>query len=300
MPIQEVVIFTNIGYVESTDELKASFPPPKETIVLAEDLRLEKLERSLASRIMDSCEPLGEWSKPPIRAFSQLYSFVRDPAPDDEPYQWERDQRLQTCIAYSRIIHPTSVSLEYSARLLYSDDGDLREIVPGPVNGHAACAYVVPSHRDWLTADDCESLKQLLNNSWTSFPERLKRAFWYHEYAAGIHRLDLRWTLICTALEALIHTDRVHSTRQFIVRVSGLSKEGAHEFPEDDASLAYELRSRLSHGGELENATPAELSLFQAMEAVLRGTLKKALVDPDFSNVFQSDNAIRQRWPIDC
>ena len=298
MPIQDVVIFTNLGYVESTDELKASFPPPKETIVLAEDLRLEKLERSLASRVMDSCEPLGEWSKPPIRAFSQLYSFVRDPAPDDEPYQWERDQRLQTCIAYSRIIHPTSVSLEYSARLLYSDDGVLQEIVPGPVNGRAARAFVARGHRDWLTADDCECLKQLLNNSWTSFPERLKRAFWYNEYAAGIDRLDLRWTLICTALEALIHTDRDYSTRQFMVRVSGLSTEIGYEFTEDDAAQAYDLRSRLSHGGELGSATPAELRLFQAMEAVLRETLKKALLESDFSNVFLSEDVIGQQWSI--
>lgn len=144
--------------------------------------------------------------------------------------------------------------------------------------------------------------------SWTALPDRLRRALWYHELTAGMIQLNVRWALICTALEAIVHTDRNKSTKQFTIRVPLLANDvGISEFSTAEADEAYEYRSRLAHGGTLADprkGTTADLDkqalpLYWLLECILREVLKKALSDLKYAAIFESDDTIRRRWPVD-
>jgi len=244
-----------------------------------------------------------------VRQYDQLHTFLREPVPEGATYAWDFDQRLRSCLALSRLVHPTSVSLEYSARIFYDDRGRVKEVCPGPVKGRAAGAYVLPEWRDWLIDSELEQLRKLLASTpWTALPDRLRRALWHHELASAQSELDVRWTLICTALEALVHTDRLKSTKQFTTRLPLLAIEvGISGFSASDAERTYEYRSRLAHGGTLADVrrgTPAHVAmetipLYRMMEDILREALKKSLIDPEYAAIFNNDDAIRSHWPLD-
>lgn len=311
MRTQDVVVFPNDSYLASSDLLRASHPQPTIPIKLASDIWLDLLDHNIANQVMDACEPMGVWPvKRPVRQYGQLYAFVREPVPEGKIYEWDPDQKLRSCIALSRLIHPTSISLEYSARIFYADSGVVRQVCPGPVNGRVARTFMVrPRWRDWLIDGDLQQLSKLLSApSWTALPERLRRALWHHEFASSLAELNIRWILISTALEALVHTDRQKSTKQFTTRVPLLAKEvGITEFSSADASMVYEYRSRLAHGQTLadpKKGTPAHvdataLPLYWLMERIVRAVLKKALTDPKYAAIFENDDTIRAYWPVD-
>jgi hypothetical protein len=160
----DVVIFPSDSYQASSDDLKDSYPQPTVPIQLTHDIRLDLLDQDIADRVMDACEPMGLWPvKRPVRQYTQLYAYIREPIPQCGPYQWDPDQQLQTCLAISRLVHPISISLEYSARIFFDGGEAVRQIFPGPVNGQAARAYrVLPEWRDWLGDSEFEQLKKLL------------------------------------------------------------------------------------------------------------------------------------------
>jgi hypothetical protein len=205
------------------------------------------------------------------------------------------------CVALSRLVHPTSISFRYAARIICADNEKVEEIVPGPVTGHGADANVpTEGHRDWLITGDLDALKLLVHHLPLShLPPRVWRALWYHEYAARTRHIDVRWTFIATALEALVHTDRPNSTRQFVERVSRLALDlGSCEFTEDDAAAAYDCRSSLSHGQGLSGLTREKQQLYERMDAVLRQALMRSIQEPEFAKTFATDGAIRSRWPL--
>ncbi len=299
---QDIAIATNSAL--SPEALIADFPsqpPPQKCFQLVDDLWIGKLEKPIAEKVFDSCEPSGCWLQKPKRVFSQLYAFVREPAPTEPSGIWDSDLRLQTCIALSRLIHPTSIGFEYAARITYNTDGSVREIIPGPVKGFGAEAYVAnKANRSWLTLNDLNELKALLRHMpLSNLPQRVQRALWNHEYAARTFHASVRWTLICTALESLTHTDRQHSTRQFKKRVAGLANDlDINGFSESDADTAYDLRSRISHGDGITKLNAAHLDLYKRMEEVLQHALVRAITDSNFADVFATDEGIRSRWPL--
>lgn len=285
----------------ASPSLRTAEPPPKQQFRLADDLWVGELDNKIAECVLDSCEPCGKWVKKPVRPDNQLYSFVRERAPDNPLYTWDRDLRLQTCIALSRLVHPTPVSFEYAARITYNSDNSIREIIPGPVRGLGSEAYVAnEDRRTWLIASDLEELKKLLDKMGTAqLPPRVNRALWHHEFAARIQEISVRWTLICTALEALVHTDRQGSTKQFTKRVSKLAGELQVQFSEDEALEAYDFRSRIVHGQGLASLSNKHRDLYERMEEVLRRTLNRAIGEQDFAKTFDSDLEIRNRWSLD-
>lgn len=298
--ILDVVIATN-EVLSHKPDLVLSHPPQKERYQLADDLWVGELDNRTAERVFDSCEPRGDWIKKPVRAYGQLYAFVREPAPASPLYAWDSDLRLQTCIAISRLVYPTPISFEYAARIAYSPDGPIREIIPGPVKGLGSEAYVAnEDRRMWVTTADLEALKDLLSRMLTGqLSSRINGALWHHEFASRIQEISVRWTLICTALEALVHTDRSGSTKQFTKRVSLLASElGTVPFSEDDAEEAYDFRSRISHGHGLASLSNKARNLYERMEEVLRKSLMRAIRDRDFVKIFESDMEIRNRWPV--
>ena len=96
-----------------------------------------------------------------------------------------------------------------------------------------------------------------------------------------------------------MHTDRHDSTKQFTKRVSQLASElGAIQFSEDAAKEAYDFRSRISHGQGSVTLDIKTRGLYEQMEEVLRKTIVCAIRDPDFSRIFEGDEGIRTRWPL--
>ncbi len=299
MVIQDIVIHTN-EHVAPTDVFVGLQAPPDERFKIADDLWIDRLSDDLAEQVFDSCEPPGLYVHKPPRPFQQLYTFVREPAPTDPTYKWDSDRRLLTCVALSRFVHPTSISFRYAARLIYASNGTPPEIVSGPVRGHGADVFLTDENRrDWLITIELEVLRELLQLlPAADFSPRLWRAFWYYEYAARTFYADVRCTLICTALEALVHTDRLHSTRQFTARVPRLAAEIGIEFDEYDAHRAYDMRSGLSHGQGLQDFDDGDRHIYRSMETILQRGLVRAIRERDFAQVFSSTQGIRDRWPL--
>ena len=298
MPIQDVVIHTN-EHIQPTQFLLEP-PAPQDRFEIADQLWVGRLNHEIAEMVIDSCDPPGSWVNPPVRPFGQLYAFVREPAPPDPIYEWDSDKRLLTCVALSRLVHPTSISFCYAARLIYGSDGVLREVVPGPVRGHGADVFLVDeAGRDWLTTNELGALRELVQLLHAAdLPARIWRAFWYFEYAARTFYADVRCTFICTALEAMVHTDRSYSTQQFATRVPRLAAELEIEFSEHNAEIAYNLRSQLSHGQGVQNLNEGDRRIYASMETILQQGLVRAILDRDFAQTFSTPERIRDRWPL--
>lgn len=299
--VQDVILHTNEGLFHVADQVLDSVPPPDRPIVLADDLLVTRLDSDVANAVMNACEPPGHWKVKPVRQYAQMYTFVKQLDPSEEKYEWDPDSRLESCVALSRLVHPTSVSLRYAARVFYEDDGSVRQIVPADIYGHATGAWYVPEgHRDWLTSDEFSALRDLMGkHARAKLPPRVSRALWFHEYAARDYYLDVRWTLISTALEALAHTDKYKSTSQFVIRTRGIAKElKTCRFTKQDARRAYHLRSRLAHGKRLGAVNARILKLYERMEALLRHALVRLIEDRRFARIFRNDAEVRRRWPL--
>jgi hypothetical protein len=301
MLVRDVAIHTTEGLFQDSERLIYSELAPRDRFNLSDDLWVGKLDDGVVDAVFDACEPPGRFLKKPVRPYGQLYAFVRERAPIEPPYEWDSDSRLQLCVALSRLVHPTSISFRYAARIVYLDSAKIDEIIPGPVTGHGADACPpIAGHRDWLVASDLDALKLLVQHLPLSYlPPRVWRALWYHEYAARTRYIDVKWTLISTALEAVVHTDKYKSTWQFTGRVPQLARElGGCEFSEADAETAYDCRSGLSHGQGLAILSKETREIYERMESVLRQTLMRCIREAEFAAIFSGDNTIRDRWPL--
>ncbi len=298
--IHDLVIHTTEGSSISTTPGNQTVPPIKDRFDLAQDLWVERLNDDVADMVLDACEPSRYGVTKPGRLDGQHYAFVRDVANKEDIPDWDSDMRLQVCVALSRLVRPTSISLRYAARVQYTSSREVKAVFPSYITGHAADAYIDENSRDWLDNDDARELKQLLDGQpLRTLPERVKRAFWYHEFAARTEPVDVRWTLVSTALEALVHTDREQSTKQFNIRVSKLAAEvGIPTFGQSVASDAYDKRSSLAHGQGLAQFAATERKLYFQMESVLRAVLKRAVLNSAFAGIFSTDAGIRSQWLI--
>jgi len=298
MKINDIVIFKDIHYQQAKTKIKNDYPPISAKIEIAKDVFIEIIDSDLATEIFLNCTPNG--SSDEAADQRQLYSFVRENAPTQPFFKWDNDENLQICIALSRLIQPTTISFEYSARVVYLN-GRVHEIIPGPVSNFGAHAWVATEEsRNWLTEIEGEELSELFNKYKNSnLPTRIRQASWYLEYIFRSYHLDIRWPLLCTALESLIHTDKYKSTRQFSKRVSRLANEvGIQNFDETKAEQAYDYRSRLVHGQLLRDLKEYDAELYIGMEEILRKVLKLSIISNSFAKVFSSEASIKKRWPI--
>jgi hypothetical protein len=126
----------------------------------------------------------------------------------------------------------------------------------------------------------------------------------YHEYLHGLPDLDIRWPLVVTAVEALVHTDErkkvfgsggMRITAQFVGRLTNLAtKIAGIEWNESYLEEAYEHRSSFAHGGGRGHLTEAEsLRRYRRLESGLRSVLCSAILDANVASIFASDDAIR-------
>ena|SRR5215469_1207228 len=214
---RDVAIHTNHNIFPLPNQTFDATPPASDPFQLANDLWLRKIEAESARIILNLAEPSFYGTPKPVIQFAQLYSFVRETPGPGVPYRWDDDSRLQLCVALSRIIHPTSVSLRYAARIRYNSDSSVADISPADIRGVGIDTYLAETpSRDWLTEFDAVRLRSLLAKlDLSPMPERASRALWYHEYAIRTYYVEIRWVLVATALEALVHVERHPSTRQF-------------------------------------------------------------------------------------
>lgn len=284
----------------SNAEMCAPRPARTETQLYG-GVRIGLQSNELWKAVFTACRPRGD-SFDPVPQFGQLYALWNDNPADPSEFNWDPDQSLATAVALSRLIHPTSIGFEYSARLISGPDNHIKQIIPGPVSELLAHAYVAPSAtRNWLTDNDVLALRSLLASfhaTSANLPPRIQRALWNHEYAFTVQWMEVRWTVAVTALESLIHTDCRQSTKQFIDRVTTLANRLGVSFSREDAERAYDLRSSLAHGQGFGTGDDATTALYCWMEEVLRASIRTAIQDAAFQDIFRTDDQIRAAFPL--
>lgn len=299
-PVADVLIATTVSMRDFTGVIGEASRPVSRKVDLDSSLWIGRLPTGIGREVLDACEPAG-LDFNPIRTYDVAYAFVREspPVPEEAPYEWDRDQVIQRALALSRLVRPSAVGTEYSARLFLSDDRELERVIPGPVSGIRAHAFLPdPTRICWITTNDAHELSELISKYKESpLPQRLRRAFWMMEFTASVYWIDIRWPLVTSALEYLLHTERRDSTLQFVRRTQLLAKEVGLEFSHEEAGAAYDLRSSLTHGGR-EDLLPAHGALYEKLEEVLRLAIRRAICDPDFARVFSEDDSIRLRFPL--
>jgi hypothetical protein len=151
-----------------------------------------------------------------------------------------------------------------------------------------------------LTEGDANRLRQCLETLGSNpLPDRASRALWYHEYAVRTYYVEIRWVLVATALEAIVHVDRDRSTQQFKCRVSQLANElGVTGLDISEAQRAYEHRCSLAHGQKLGQISEPDRKLYEAMESTLRLAILRAIEDEQFAALLTNEHEIRKRWPL--
>lgn len=271
-------------------------------VALGDDIEIRPIAPEQAALILDACDPPGRHRGDfRVDLRDPLYVIARHNAPREPLYGWDPDERLQLCIALSRLVRPTSISFGYAVRLI----GDLRgryELVPGPVRGFGARAWTAVPERDWLSLEDMAELGRLAE-AFTADPfprkSRLARALWYIEYAARTELVDLRLPLVATAAETVCSTSPAKATRHFTRRLPMLAQQlDLPPITKREASRMWGLRSAIVHGEKHGGLEPADVELYRRMEEVVRAVLRRALTDRASRAIFDTHENIDAALPV--
>lgn len=247
-----------------------------------------------------------------MRQFGQRYSFVRErPVAEleDRHFHFDADGALADALMLSRLVRDNGFSLQYAALVIDYDDGEQSVIyVPG-YEGKAV--YRLRRDREWLDGPEAEELATLLAAFWKAdLPERVRRAFWRVEYATWQRYADVSLPMIVGGLEALLKIGQGDLTVQFKCRVSALAREmGVEGVNEDFCGRMYDGRSDWVHGSHVQLFDPAEsdgadpeqrqvIADIEKLQSTLRRALRRAIEDPEFRAIFDSDKAIAERWQV--
>jgi hypothetical protein len=274
------------------------------------DLWIAALDEELTKWVLDASEPAGR-NYHPHRIYTGGYAFIRSnaPAPKPDEGDFDPDMRLRTAVALSRLVHPTSIGLGHSVRI--KTLGETREkwqIVPHTEPGVGENAFVLDVSDNWLVPTDVPALTGLVR-AWdpTTIPKRIGAALWYHEMAARSYFSDIRWPLLVTALESLVRIKNeqdnkgrsVGSTRAFVTRLGQLGRyDPTLSVSEPELIEIYEKRSDLVHALALVAMDEPTKALYRKSERLLRGILRKAIVDAGFANLFVTDKTVSAAFPV--
>lgn len=291
-PVRDVVLFES--GTAASDPRWAASPPIRARVDLGNSVYIERLPDNINRLVKSACAFRGHNWHIEMGALPTLYAFVRDAPAGD---RWDGDQSLQIAVALSRLCHPTSIGLEFAARVFAPGERHTTDYVvePSLIAGHGNQAFIPdPDSRNWLSPADVADLPVMID-AFGSAPDRVQRAAWFHEYASRTEHVPVRLTLAVTGIEALVHVERQRSTRQFVAGACGLALDAGLTFSEADATSAYDQRSRSAHGATvLAEASPLLISV----ETILRAAIKRALVDPEYASTFGEDANIRTRFPL--
>jgi len=211
---RDVLLVSTATVQQAQREVLLAQLPVNEPVPLlpALGLRVDRVEHDLAQQVMDDCEPKG-WSKA-TRQWGCRWGFFRENPPEksrEQPNAWDPDGLISSTLALSRLIQPNTITTQYAARVIELEGGEL-EVHPGPVTGRSADAWLhVSTQKRWLTKEDAEALATLLATYWpikATWPGRIKRALWNHEYTAQTHDFNVRLVIVASALEGLVSCNR--------------------------------------------------------------------------------------------
>jgi hypothetical protein len=300
-------------------------PEPPESVDLGRDLRIVKLDREEAERIISACSPRGHYFVP-VRQGGQAYSFEWT-VPDEiwqgpRHYAWDPHQIVQSAIALSRLVLDNGYSTDYAARVFDYDNGE-QQVVPLVVPSRT---YRIRRTRDWLTTEEASELKELLAAYWAiedELPGRIRRALWSADFATGVSHLSVMVPLIVVGLEALSNTSNEQPTKQFCNRIPEMAAAAGFEgMSKRLANWAYAARSRWAHGEDIalfptgreqeeedgrgdasepgahSEAQKKTLVKLETVRDSLRAIVRKAIEDETFRAGFTDDAELRRRWPV--
>lgn len=275
-----------------------------------DDLWIAHLDDDLTADVLVASEPAGR-NYHPYQACTGAYAFIRTNAPQPGPGQgdFDPDLRLRTCIALSRLVHPTSAGLDHAVRLkTWARPRDKWEMVPHTEEGVGEAAFVVDVNDDWLIPDDVPAIGDLLRaHPGPATPSRIAAALWYHEVAARTYYADLRWPLLVTALESLVRIKnekrenghRVPSSSVFCERLAQIgAMDPSLALNKQDLRSIYEQRSDLVHGFALATLPETTRDLYRKLDSLVRAILRKVLLDPAFGAIFSSDKDLQHHLPL--
>ncbi len=119
--------------------------------------------------------------------------------------------------------------------------------------------------------------------------------------------VDIRWMFVVEGLDALINTGRAKCEYQFRIRVKKLAdylRIFSTPITPEELTKAYKIRSKLVHTEKflygLDEILPCieHNALYEKLEAVLRITVRTALLDETFGNSFETEASVASRWNV--
>jgi hypothetical protein len=323
-----IVVPTTIvqGDYPSEDEQPAGDP----AVEIADSLTLEHLSTGDSGLVMNACTQRGHYFLG-VRQFGARYAFVRQVDPTvyegERAFGWDDGNVIWFAIVLSRLIRDNAHSFEFAARIVDHEDGMQQAIPINPL--HYGVTYRLRRDRDWLTASEAGELRQLFADNWAvkdALPWKVIQALNLGEDAVHVHLgiLQRALLLISTALDGLIQSDRRNVSKQFRERLPHLAAEvGVEGVGEEFARELYEARSEAAHGAQVSmfqpkpepgadedipeqphgEAEPPEAGEDMAApvalaQDLLRAATRKAIQDPAFRRIFESEETVAAKWPV--
>ncbi|HXU19380.1 MAG TPA: hypothetical protein VN788_02220 [Verrucomicrobiae bacterium] len=271
-------------------------PPPEEDLELGLNCWVGHPPLGISPDVIfDACSPAG-YNFHPFRQFGCRYAFCRKVEPGHtDYYRWDTDGWLRRILFLSRLIRPTTIGTNLSARL-YFRDAELQTIVPGPTQGFGTHAWVVATSRwrDWLSVQEFERLRDSIPIYNLNPPDRVRQARKHIDNAFHSFYLDQRCASIVTAFESLLKVSSFKATRQFASRVPKLAERAGLEITEPEAIALYADRSAFVHGTQVSfmDLSDELIAHYNRFEEVLRCCLLRASTEPAFAALFSSDETV--------
>ena len=296
--IFDVILQTTGHFLADLHIFQENRPP--EHFVFNEEFWIGRLPHDVDSdRVFDACQPAGLNFRP-ARQYGMRYAFCRRMRPESSDYyEWGSDLALPITVFLSRLIRPTTIALDYSARL-YFENGELKTIVPGHTQGLGAHAWVVAkdNYRDWLSVPECERLRDLAIVYNRDAPDRVRRARKHIDHAFHAFYLHQRLASLVTSFEALLKVSQFQATRQFAARTMKLAEMLGHQLTKEEAEAMYRDRSAFVHGSQasFEELSDELIDMYNRFESVLRLALLRASTEADFAQIFSSDDMVLQTF----
>ncbi|MCU1305002.1 MAG: hypothetical protein JWQ87_5286 [Candidatus Sulfotelmatobacter sp.] len=293
-----------------------------EPFELAERMWICRLPDYLRDIVYRACESPGEPYQESHRQFGQLYTVAlfMGPLVPGLITSWDGYRHITRFLTFSQLVHPTSIGFGNTSVLTFDSDGQFKQATPGPCRGITEQAFTIPNTRNWLSLNECETVKNLMANAdIDKLPARVSRAHWNVQHAAYQYFFEVRALLVASALDALVHvrtnkSKRLGTGKQFTERTLQLSTQLGIHFTNADAASVWEHRSDIAHGRDPWESRrdakgavqqPPELTKddplvrqYLASENILRSTILKCLTDPEFAARFESDESVEKAYPV--
>jgi hypothetical protein len=314
--VRDVLVVPSPGH-RANEQDWLDNPPVEEAVDLGNGVFLERLrgdDSDLPEQVMDASSARG-LNFEATRQFGQLYSFWREvPAEEYEEhlFAWDPANTVGEALAISRFVLDNAHSFEFAGRVIDRSDGYRKIACSLSYDGRIA--YRVRKDRFWLTTEEAEEVRDLLDQYravQATLPDRVRRALWHADRSCYCRYIHEAVTNIVTALEALLNTGEDEPiAAQFVKRSQALATELGVETSRSYWSWVYDVRSKAVHGAEARLVVPAgwdetdgdpprDVARVAQAQDVLRSALRKAIEDEAFRAVFENEESIRARFPLE-